>query len=155
MGMQETAAAAQVHSCSCGLALIEEVAVPPRVGAVLEDLNRERDAGKDRLTINSEDLWNSALIGHLVRLADGGCFQSEERCGKGQADMEVGLEDPNNELAAENLRLMKEDQRSWIEPPGADVTEVAADAEEDGLRPTGGAGTTTEANQKIGSQKCC
>ena len=116
MGMQETAAAAQVHSCSCGLALIEEVAVPPRVGAVLEDLNRERDAGKDRLTINSEDLWNSALIGHLVRLADGGCFQSEERCGKGQADMEVGLEDPNNELAAENLRLMKEDQRSWIEP---------------------------------------
>ena len=116
MGMQETAAAAQVHSCSCGLALIEEVAVPPRVGAVLEDLNRERDAGKDRLTINSEDLWNSALIGHLVRLADGGRFQSEERCGKGQADMEVGLEDPNDELAAENLRLMKEDQRSWIEP---------------------------------------
>ena len=150
MGMQETAAAAQVHSCSCGLALIEEVAVPSRVGAVLEDLNRERDAGKDRLTINSEDLWNSALIGHLVRLADGGRFQSEERCGKGQADMEVGLEDPNDELAAENLRLMKEDQKSLIEPPGANVMEAAADAEEDGLRPTGGAGTTTEATQKIG-----
>ena len=72
-----------------------------------------------------EDLWNSALIGHLVRLAGGGRFLSEECCGKGQAycrvsdrmkrDMEVGLDDLN-ELVVENLRLMKEkeDQRSWI-----------------------------------------
>ena len=129
--------------------------MPSRVGAVLEKLNRERDAGKDRLTINPEDLLKSALIGHLVRLTNGGRFQSKERCGKGQADIEVRLDDPNDELATENLRLMKEDQRNWIEPPGANVTEVAADAEEDGLRPTGGAGTTTEANQKIDSQKYC
>ena len=40
---------------------------------------------KDRLTTNPEDQWNLALIGHLVRLGDGGRFQSEERCGKGQA----------------------------------------------------------------------
>ena len=79
-------------------------------------MNRERDAGrKGRLTINPEDLWNSALIGHLVRLTNGGRFQSKERCGKGQADIEVGLDDPNDELAAENLRLMKEDKRSLIE----------------------------------------
>ena len=111
---------------------------------------------------NPEDQWNSALIGHLVRLADGGRFQSEERCGKGQAygrvsdrmkrGMEVGQDDPNTKLAVENLRLMKEDQRSWIEPPGAIVTEAATDEEEDGLCLTGGASATTEANQKIGSQ---
>ena len=80
---------------------------------------------KDRLTTNPEDQWNSALIGHLVRLGDRGRFQSEERCGKGQAygrvsdrmkrGMEVGQDDPNTKLAVENLRLMKEDQRSWIE----------------------------------------
>ena len=72
-----------------------------------------------------EDLWYLALIRHLVRLADGGHFLSEECCGKRQAycrvsdmmkrDMEVWL-DNLNELVVENLRLMKEkeDQRSWI-----------------------------------------
>ena len=128
----------------------------------LQELNTERGTGKDRLLINLEDLRNLALIEHLVRLADGGRFQSEERCGKGQAygrvsdrmkrGMEVGQDDPNTKLAVENLRLMKEDQRSWIEPPGAIVTEAATDEEEDGLCLTGGASATTEANQKIGSQ---
>ena len=121
--MQKTAA--QTHSCLCGLALIEEAAVWSRVGTALEELKRGRDAWKDRLMTSPEDLWYSALIGHLVRLADGGHFLSEECCGKRQAycrvsdrmkrDMEVGL-DNLNELVVENLRLMKEkeDQRSWI-----------------------------------------
>ena len=106
---------------------------------------------KDRLTTNPENQWNSALVGHLVRLADGGRFQSEERCGKGQAYgrvsdrmKEVGQDDPNIKLAVENLRLMKEDQRSWIEPPGAIVTEAATDEEEDGLCLTGGTSATTD-----------
>ena len=76
------------------------------------------------------------------------------RQGVGQDEARHGVrqDDPNTKLAVENLRLMKEDQRSWIEPPGAIVTDAATDEEEDGLCLTGGASATTEANQKIGSQ---
>ena len=167
MCMQETAVAALAHSCSCGLALIEDVTLAAarlRVGAALEELNRERGAGKDRLPINLEDLRNSALIGHLVRLADGGRFRSEERGGEGQAygrvpgrmkrDIEVGLDDPYNDLAAESLRPMKEDEMSWFEPPGANVTEAAAaaDAEEDDLLPTGVAVAATDAVAELDAE---
>ena len=76
-----------------------------------------------------------------------GVGQDEARHGWGRTE-----DDPNIKLAVENLRLMKEDQRSWIEPPGAILTEAATDEEEDGLCLTGGASATTEANQKIGSQ---
>ena len=169
MCMQETAVAALAHSCSCRLALIEDVTLAAawlrlRVGAALEELNRERGAGKDRLPINLEDLRNSALIGHLVRLADRGRFRSKERGGEGQAygrvpgrmkrDIEVGLDNPYNDLATESLRPMKEDEMSWFEPPSVNVTEAiaAADTEEDDLLPTGVAVAATDAVAELDAE---
>jgi hypothetical protein len=32
-----------------------------------------------------------------------------------ERDMNLGLDDPNDDLAVESLRLMKEDERTWYE----------------------------------------
>ena len=79
-------------------------------------------------------------------------------------DIEVGLDDPYNDLVAESLRPMKEEEMSWFEPPSANVTEAAAaaGAEEEDLLPTGIAFAATNAVAELdaegngeGSSTCC
>ena len=123
MAQQETAGMALAHSLGCGLALIDDEllsGVRERIAKSLEELS---EGGDERQTINPEELRNGPLIGHLCRLASDGKFGPKAECaGYGRIsdrmarDMELGLDDGNDELAVESLRLMKEDERSWFEP---------------------------------------
>merc|ERR1719409_1244867 len=75
MGMQETIAMALAHSLSCGLALIDDEAlasVRKSVEASVVDLAVAHDDDGNDATpaISPEELRNSALLGHLVRLAN-------------------------------------------------------------------------------------
>mmetsp|Transcript_24384 Transcript_24384/g.46054 ORF Transcript_24384/g.46054 Transcript_24384/m.46054 type:complete len:1736 (+) Transcript_24384:368-5575(+) len=129
MGMQETVAMALAHSLSCGAALIDDEAlasVRKSVEASLKEL-AEKNEGGDPPTIDPEELRSPALLGHLTRLASEGKLCNDN--GKGgkkkhkfanisdrmHRDMELGLDDPNDDLAIESLRLMKEDERMWFE----------------------------------------
>jgi SpoVK/Ycf46/Vps4 family AAA+-type ATPase len=113
-------------------------------------------------SIDPEELRNSALLGHLVRLANEGKLGSIGKCAirsdtaenrsdddsAGDAniaggdsfgrishrmtrDMDLGLDDPNDELAVESLRLMKEDEKHWFEY--IDATKDNADEKADEL----------------------
>ena len=136
MGMQETVAMALAHSLSCGLALIDDDAlssVRNSVEASLADLSAENDNDGDdsqALTISPDELRNAALLGHLVRLANEGKLSvscdkenamEEKKSSFGkisdrmERDMQLGLDDQNDDLAVESLRLMKEDERTWYE----------------------------------------
>mmetsp|Transcript_20621 Transcript_20621/g.44553 ORF Transcript_20621/g.44553 Transcript_20621/m.44553 type:complete len:1773 (+) Transcript_20621:195-5513(+) len=134
MGMQETVAMALAHSLSCGLALIDDdafAAVRKSVDDSLAELASECE-GSDLPTINPEELRNSALLDHLVRLASGGALNYSVReeldddsikknvfgkvSDRMQRDMELGLDDANDELAVESIRMMKEDEKTWFEP---------------------------------------
>mmetsp|Transcript_50009 Transcript_50009/g.106397 ORF Transcript_50009/g.106397 Transcript_50009/m.106397 type:complete len:334 (+) Transcript_50009:1672-2673(+) len=161
MGMQETVAAALAHSLSCGLALVDDDALAGVRGVVeksvaalaAEAASKSKDDGEDGdeedgdeassiiPTINPEELRNSALLGHLIRLADegklsgiGGKTNESDRgtISKRMArDMELGLDDPNDELAVESLRLMKEDEQHWFEPIAKEDTAKGENDEEE------------------------
>jgi len=173
MGMQETVAMALAHSLSCGLALIDDEALANVRGAVecsLAELASEavaeaaKEDGEDEEagestppTINPEELRNSALLGHLVRLSDEGklgCInnkkvESDNASSYGTLsrrmtrDMELGLDDPNDDLAVESLRLMKEDERHWFEPISNDIENVK---EEEGSVESESPGESSEAD---------
>ena len=122
MAQQETAGMALAHSLGCGLALIDDEllsGVRERVAQSLEELSEKSE---EKQTINPEELRNGSLIGHLCRLASDGKFGQNAECRYGRIsdrmarDMELGLDDDNDDLAVESLRLMREDERSWFEP---------------------------------------
>lgn len=145
MGMQETVAMALAHSLSCGLALIDDEAltsVRKSVEASLVDLAAAHDDDDDEPPVISPDeLRNAALLGHLVRLANDGKLstsfghdntpEKKEKSLFGrisdrmERDMKLGLDDPNDDLAVESLRLMKEDERTWYESDGIDDKETS------------------------------
>jgi len=112
-------------------------------------------------SIDPEELRNSALLGHLVRLANEGKLGSVGKCAirsdtaedgsdddsagganiaggdsfgrishRMTRDMELGLDDPNDELAVESLRLMKEDEKHWFEYIDATKDEAEEKADE-------------------------
>ena len=161
MGMQETVAMALAHSLSCGLALIDddalsgvresvesslaELAIAMKKKSEEGDANVVREDEGSPPTINPEELRNSALLGHLVRLANEGKLgggsevskpddtenesfddvdkdKTAKATGFGkishrmERDMKLGLDDSNDDLAVESLRLMKEDEKQWFEP---------------------------------------
>ncbi len=142
MGMQETVAMALAHSLSCGLALIDDEAlasVRKSVEASVVDLAssaRYDDGGVDVApAISPDELRNAALLGHLVRLANEGklnlsscedntleknAISFGRISDRMERDMKLGLDDPNDDLAVESLRLMKEDERTWYESNGSD-----------------------------------
>jgi len=152
MGMQETVAMALAHSLSCGLALIDDEAlasVRKSVEASLVDLAAAAAAqhhGGDgeiiQPTISPDELRNAALLGHLVRLANEGklsasCTSDDNTLEKKknsfgrisdrmERDMKLGLDDPNDDLAVESLRLMKEDERTWYESDVIDEKEASS-----------------------------
>lgn len=157
MGMQETVAMALAHSLSCGLALIDDKAlavvresVEKSLGELVAatsvsspEVAKEHDFFVNHtlrpLTINPEELRNSALLGHLIRLANEGklgwinqikIFDMDQDASvdlkadssavgkisdRMTRDMELGLDDPNDDLAVESLRLMKNDEQYWFE----------------------------------------
>lgn len=138
MSMQETLAMALAHSLSCGLALIDDEAlslVRERVEQSLAKLAGEENADPVP-TIDPEELRNAALIGHLVRLAndgeislchDGSADEKKTRFGmvsdRMERDMKLDLDDSNDDLAVESLRLMKEDEKYWFESNDAEKGE--------------------------------
>jgi hypothetical protein len=130
MSMQETLAMALAHSLSCGLALIDDEAlslVRDRVEKLLAETARNQEDVSPP-TIDPEELRNAALIRHMIRLANEGKISL---CGKNKADstksvfgrlsnrmerdLELDLDDCNDDLAVESLRLMKEDEQYWFE----------------------------------------
>jgi len=121
MGMQETVAMALAHSLSCGLALIDDVAL----SSVRETLLSNAALG---MSADSPELKAANLLGHLIRLANDGKIRVSQMenqnhiiktCGRissrMERDMALGLDDPHDELAVESLRLMREDEKSWFE----------------------------------------
>eukprot|EP00804_Cyclotella_cryptica_P009030 CCRYP_003128-RC/>CCRYP_003128-RC protein AED:0.01 eAED:0.01 QI:389/1/1/1/1/1/4/1026/1567 len=133
MGMQETLAMALAHSLSCGLALIDDESlslVRERVEQSLADLAAKQEESNEAApTIDPEELRNAALLKHLVRLANEGKISLSDDNSSSDAkstaygkisdrmerDMELDLDDCNDDLAVESLRLMKEDERYWFE----------------------------------------
>lgn len=130
MSMQETLAMALAHSLSCGLALIDDevlASVRERVQQSLVELAQKDVERIAPPTINPEELRNGALIRHLIRLANNGkislCGHDESTSktafgkvsDRMERDMELDLDDSNDDLAVESLRLMKEDEKYWYE----------------------------------------
>jgi hypothetical protein len=130
MSMQETLAMALAHSLSCGLALIDDEAlssVRDRVEKTLaEMIQKEEEVNPP--TIDPEELRNAALIRHMIRLANDGkifiCGDNKADSMKSvfgklsdrmERDMDFDLDDCNDDLAVESLRLMKEDEQYWFE----------------------------------------
>jgi len=145
LGMQETVAMALAHSLNCGLALIDDVALDGVRGILVDEYP---ELGLD---MDSTELRTATLMGHLIRLANGGRFTvgggegehtvaSEEMSSGGgkkwggrlstrmERDLALGLDDPYDELAVESLKLMREEEDMWFE----ETTPVVQATKEEG-----------------------
>ena len=126
MSIQETLAMALAHSLSCGLALIDDEALLLVRKRVEQSLGGMVNQDGTAAAIDPEELRNAALIKHLIRLANEGKIdpcdvKSLEKTGFGkisdrmERDMKLDLDDCNDDLVVESLRLMKEDEKLWYD----------------------------------------
>ena len=152
-----------VHSLSWGRARIDEKDLAEVRESVLKSLdkiaavkatsslNHEEVDGKGSVvdhttahppTINPEELRNSALLGHLIRLANEGKLGWRNQINRSKiahdnsdsnlpdsdgsyafgkisdsmkSEMELGFDDQKDEVAVESLSLMKNDEKNWFE----------------------------------------
>jgi hypothetical protein len=133
LGMQETIAIALAHSYNCGFVLLDDVSLE----SVQETLLSNKALGLD---YNSNEIKFCSLIHSLIRLANegklpkvvsgscgsvygNGVGRKKKRKGtwKGgrisnrmERDIALGLDDPNDELAIESMKLMKEEEDVWM-----------------------------------------
>jgi len=127
LGMQETVAMALAHSLNCGLALIDDVALDG-VRTILAEEYPELGLGVDAV-----ELRTSSLVGHLIRLANGGRLTEEgggRLSDRMERDLALGLDDPYDELAVESLKLMREEEDMWFEAAGTVVPVETTDGRE-------------------------
>ena len=120
LAMQETVAMAFAHTLNCGLVLLDDVG--------LEGV-RQSVANDPRIDLfeKSNELRNVNLINHLIRLANEGKL-SQEVSGRISSRMErdiaLGLDDPFDELAVESMKMMRNEERTWLETiPKTDTSE--------------------------------
>eukprot|EP00554_Chaetoceros_debilis_P003467 CAMPEP_0194090000 /NCGR_PEP_ID=MMETSP0149-20130528/37003_1 /TAXON_ID=122233 /ORGANISM="Chaetoceros debilis, Strain MM31A-1" /LENGTH=1651 /DNA_ID=CAMNT_0038774107 /DNA_START=343 /DNA_END=5298 /DNA_ORIENTATION=- len=119
LSMQETVAMAFAHSLDCGLVLLDDVGLEGVRQNVVNDPRLE-DLDLDEY---SSELRNVSLLNHLIRLAnEGKLSRSVVKVGfagrissRMERDIALGLDDPYDELAVESMKLMRTDERSWLE----------------------------------------
>ncbi len=112
LAMQETVAMAFAHSLNCGLVLLDDVGLEGVRQSLINDHRLDLDE-------QSNDLRYVSLINHLIRLANEGKLSHVKIGGKVSSRMErdiaLGLDDPCDELAVESIRLMRNDEKTWLE----------------------------------------
>ncbi len=121
LSIQETIALALAHSYNCGLVLLDDVGLKSVQEALVE--NKEL-----KLDYNSKDVSYGSLVNSLIRLANEGKLPRVMGAGGGSSgiwkggrisnrmerDLALGLDDPNDELAIESMKLMKSDEEMWM-----------------------------------------
>mmetsp|Transcript_23414 Transcript_23414/g.51862 ORF Transcript_23414/g.51862 Transcript_23414/m.51862 type:complete len:2105 (+) Transcript_23414:199-6513(+) len=140
MAMQETTATALAHSLSAGLFLLDDDVISSVRRTLLSNPGLNLDG-------NSAKLRPAKIIDSLCRLAEDGRFTPyvpkddddgnvrKKMCRNGgrishrmERDLAYGLDDPNDDLAVESFKLMKEDEACWYGE--VDTTDEAEDAKE-------------------------
>ena len=117
LAMQETVAMAFAHSLKCGLVLLDDVGLE---GA------RQALANDPRLALNenSNELRSVNLINHMIRLANEGKLSRGMHgtiSSRMERDIALGLDDPFDDLAVESMKLMRNDENTWMESIPKDV----------------------------------
>ena len=111
LAMQETVAMAFAHSLNCGLALLDDVGLEGVRQALAND-------SRSDFNENANELRNVNLISHLIRLANEGKL-SHKTGGRISSRMErdigLGLDDPYDDLAIESMKLMRSEEKTWLE----------------------------------------
>lgn len=112
LAMQETVAMAFAHSLNCGLVLLDDIGLEGVRQSLINDHRLDLDE-------QSNDLRYVSLINHLIRLANEGKLSHVKVGGKVSSRMErdigLGLDDPYDELAVESMKLMRSDEKTWLE----------------------------------------
>jgi hypothetical protein len=116
LSIQETIALALAHSYNCGLVLLDDVGLQSVQEALVE--NKEL-----KLDYNSKDVSYGSLVNSLIRLANegklprvmgSGSWKGGRISNRMERDIALGLDDPNDELAIESMKLMKSDEEMWM-----------------------------------------
>jgi len=111
MAMQETVAMAFAHSLNCGLVLLDDTGFEGVRQALVNDPHLNLDE-------KSAELKSVALLNHLIRLANEGKLRNNTTgkiSSRMERDIALGLDDPFDELAIESMKLMRDEERSWME----------------------------------------
>ncbi len=112
LAMQETVAMAFAHSLNCGLVLLDDIGLESVRQSLINDHRLDLDE-------QSNDLRYVSLINHLIRLANEGKLSHVKIGGmvssRMERDIALGLDDPCDELAVESMRLMRNDEKTWLE----------------------------------------
>ena len=122
LGMQETVAIALAHSYNCGFVVLDDVSLESVQESLVHNKNLDLD-------YNSNEVKFSSLIQNLIRLSNEGklprVMSKGRNYGSGSSsigrisnrmerDLALGLDDPNDELAIESMKLMKDDEETWM-----------------------------------------
>jgi ATPases of the AAA+ class len=111
MAMQETVAMAFAHSLNCGLVLLDDTGFEGVRQALVNDPHLKLDE-------KSPELKSVVLLNHLIRLANEGKLRKKTTgkiSSRMERDIALGLDDPFDELAIESMKLMRDEERSWME----------------------------------------
>jgi hypothetical protein len=119
MAMQETVAMAFAHSLNCGLVLLDDVGFEGVRQALINDPHLKLDE-------KSVELKSMVLLNHLIRLANEGKLRNKTTgkiSSRMERDLALGLDDPFDELAIESMKLMRNEERTWMELIPADESD--------------------------------
>lgn len=111
LSMQETVALAFAHSLRCGMVLLDDVTLE----GVKQALINNPSLGFQE---SSNELRYVNLINHLIRLANKGKLKngmSGKISDRMERDIALGLDDPFDNHAVESLKMMRDDEKSWME----------------------------------------
>jgi len=149
LGMQETIGVALAHSYNCGFVLLDDVSLESVQESLIQNENLNLD-------YNSSEVKFCSLIHNLIRLANEGKLPRTLGCsssgvgggsnvgGNGkkkntwnggristrmERDLALGLDDPNDELAVESMKLMKHDENAWMELNESDYNDGDSNAD--------------------------
>jgi len=111
LAMQETVAMAFAHSLNCGLVLLDDMGLE----GVRQNLVND---GRLAFHENSNEVRNVNLMNHLIRLANEGKLtrgmHGKISC-RMERDIALGLDDPFDDVAMESMKLMRDEERTWME----------------------------------------
>jgi len=155
LSMQETVGLALAHSYNCGFILLDDVSLESVQETLIHDTRLNFDSKDDK------DISFSNLIHHLIRLGNEGKLprmgiqQQEDNddeettqkkkkhvdssllwnggkiSSRMERDIALGLDDPNDELAIESMKFMKEDENNCMVMTLMSGTSSTTETEED------------------------
>lgn len=111
MAMQETVAMAFAHSLNCDLVLLDDTGFEGVRQALVNHPHLDLDE-------KSVELRSVNLLNHLIRLANEGKFHNKTSgkiSSRMERDIALGLDDPFDELAVESMKLMRNEEKLWME----------------------------------------